>query len=139
MITSNARFNSLVAATAVTGLVLLTALAAVEAPVATQPPAAGAVDAVPAFSPADLDFFEKQVRPLLVENCFKCHGEKKQKGGLRLDARSLVLKGGDHGAAIDIANLDKSNLLKAINYVDEDMQMPPDGKLPAAKIGVLTK
>src|SRR3954467_5522467 len=106
---------------------------------AAEPLAAAGPIADMKFSAADLDFFEKQVRPLLAENCFKCHGEKKQKGGLRLDARSLILKGGDHGAAVDVANLDKSNLLKAINYVDEDMQMPPDGKLPAAKIGVLTK
>jgi cytochrome c553 len=96
----------------------------------------------PKFSPADLDFFEKQVRPLLAEHCFKCHNDKKQKGGLRLDARQFVMKGGDHGPAIDPANPTdpaKSPLVRAVQYTDEDMQMPPDGKLPAAKIEVLTK
>src|SRR5262249_61577468 len=44
---------------------------------------------------AQLEFFEKQVRPLLAENCFQCHGPEKQKGGLRLDSRTAVLNGGD--------------------------------------------
>lgn len=91
------------------------------------------------FSPADLALFEKDVRPLLAESCFKCHGEKKQKGNLRLDARALLLRGGDHGPAVDLTNPDKSLILKAINYGDDEMQMPPDGKLPAAKIEILTK
>src|SRR5688500_15018217 len=98
-----------------------------------------AAEATATFSPADLDFFEKQVRPLLAENCFKCHNDKKQKGSLRLDARSLVLKGGDQGPAIDLAKPENSLLLKAISYTDDAMQMPPDGKLPPAKIDILTK
>src|SRR5258706_14723060 len=46
---------------------------------------------------AALEFFEKDVRPLLIAKCFDCHGGKKSKGGLRLDARELILKGGDSG------------------------------------------
>ena len=55
--------------------------------------------AAPAFSPEDVTFFETKVRPLLAENCYKCHSAKaeKLKGGLRLDSREAVLKGGETG------------------------------------------
>src|SRR5581483_4179155 len=46
------------------------------------------------------DLFEKHVRPVLVENCLSCHGTKKQMGGLRLDSREAMLKGGDNGPVI---------------------------------------
>ena len=48
-------------------------------------------------SPEGLEFFEKHVRPLLVKNCYECHGTEKQKGGLRLDWRGGWAKGGDSG------------------------------------------
>ena len=44
--------------------------------------------------------FEKQVRPLLVKHCIKCHGPRKQEGGLRLDSREAILKGGETGPAV---------------------------------------
>src|SRR5690349_3744526 len=47
-----------------------------------------------------IEFFEKKIRPLLVERCHECHGPQKQRGGLRLDSRSAVLKGGDNGPAL---------------------------------------
>jgi hypothetical protein len=50
-----------------------------------------------------------------------------------------VLKGGDHGSSIDSADPDKSVLLKAVNYTDGEMEMPPSGKLPQAQIDVLAK
>ena len=55
----------------------------------------------PQFTPAQLEFFEKEVRPLLSRRCYSCHSAKteKLKGGLRLDSRALVLKGGDTGPA----------------------------------------
>src|SRR5260221_13594879 len=56
-------------------------------------------DPIKRFSPEQLDFFEKQVRPLLAANCLSCHGPQKQEGGLRLDTREAVLKGGDEGPA----------------------------------------
>ena len=108
-------------------------------PTDRKPAADGKPAAEPKFSATDLDFFEKQVRPLLAEQCFKCHNDKKQKGGLRLDARALVLKGGDHGPSVDLAAPDNSVLLKAVNYADSEMEMPPSGKLPQAQIDVLTK
>lgn len=90
------------------------------------------------FSAEDLEFFEKQVRPVLVERCHQCHGEKTQKGGLRLDSREAVLKGGDTGSAVVPGNVDESLLVNAINYDPDGYQMPPTGKLSADEIAALT-
>ena len=95
----------------------------------------------PAFSAADLEFFEKNVRPVLVAHCYECHSAKSDEleGGLRLDFRGGHLKGGDTGAAIVPGKPEKSRLVTAISYKDVDLQMPPDSKLPAAKIAALTE
>ena len=80
---------------------------------------------------AGLEFFENHVRPVLVESCYSCHSaeaEKGVKGGLRLDTRDLLLKGGDTGPAIIPGAPEKSLLIKAIQYGNEDLQMPPKGK-----------
>jgi hypothetical protein len=88
----------------------------------------------------DAAFYEKDVRPLLQTNCLNCHGgTAKIKGGLRLSSRADLLKGGDSGAAIDLEKPDGSRLLKAISYADDDLKMPPKGKLSAAQIETLTK
>src|ERR1051325_6106870 len=78
---------------------------------------------------AQLDFFENKVRPVLANNCYKCHSTKaeKVKGELLLDSREALLKGGDSGAAIVPGNPDQSLLIKAIRYTDPDLQMPPKG------------
>lgn len=89
---------------------------------------------------AALDFFEKKIRPLLVENCYKCHSAQsdKIKGGLLLDTREGLLKGGDSGPAIVPGEPDKSLLIKAVRYNDEKLQMPPkDKKLPSEQIADL--
>ena len=78
-------------------------------------------------------FFENEIRPLLAEHCFKCHGEKKQKGGLRLDSREAMLKGGDTAPAVVPGKADQSLLIKAISYQGE-LKMPREGKLSDAKI-----
>ena len=52
------------------------------------------------FPPAAVEFFEARVRPILVDQCMKCHGPKKQSSGLRLDSREAVLKGGESGPAV---------------------------------------
>jgi hypothetical protein len=88
---------------------------------------------------ADVEFFEKRVRPVLVEHCQKCHGTKEQSGGLRLDSRGAVLAGGDQGAALVVGQPGMSLLIKAIRYDDDDLQMPPKGKLKAAQIVDLTE
>jgi mono/diheme cytochrome c family protein len=88
-------------------------------------------------SAADGDFFEKKVRPVLVEHCFKCHGNGKTKGGLSLASRQALLKGGASGPAIVPNDAGKSLLVQAIRY-DGETQMPPKGKLPDAVIADLT-
>ncbi len=100
----------------------------------------GATSAIAAdFSPEALEFFEKRVRPVLVEHCLKCHGEKQQKGGLRLDSRSAILQGGDTGPAMVPQHADKSLLVEAISYDPDSYKMPPTGKLPANVIADLTE
>jgi mono/diheme cytochrome c family protein len=85
----------------------------------------------------DLAFFEKNIRPLLTEHCLECHGEKKTKGGLRLDTREGWLTGGDAGPAIVPGEPDKSLLITAVRYTDRDLQMPEKRKLPDAQIALL--
>lgn len=92
----------------------------------------------PSFSKEQAEFFEKDVLPILRQNCFKCHGgEPKLKGGFRLTSREGLLKGGELGPAVDVKKPQESELLAAINY--DGLEMPPGGKLPAAKIATLTK
>ena len=86
----------------------------------------------------DAAFFDKQVLPILRQHCFKCHGDGKVRGGLRLISRENVLKGGDSGPAVVLEKPETSRLLQAINYKD-GLEMPPDGKLPQKKIDVLTR
>jgi len=87
---------------------------------------------------ADLEFFEKQVRPLLANHCHKCHGPDEQKGGLRLDSRSAILAGGDTGAAVAPGKPDESLLIDAVGYGGL-YQMPPSGKLAESQIATLRR
>ncbi len=80
-----------------------------------------------------IEFFEKKIRPVLVERCHKCHAGDKMKGGLRLDSREAVLKGGESGPAVSVGKPDESRLLQAVRHQD-GLEMPPDGKLPEAQI-----
>ena len=77
-------------------------------------------------------FFESKIRPVLMNKCAKCHSStaEKLKGGLLVDSREGLRKGGDTGPAIVAGNLDESLLITAIRYTDESLQMPPNGKLP---------
>ncbi len=91
------------------------------------------VPALPAAEPSaeQTEFFEKKVRPVLAQNCFKCHSDKvKVKGGLRLDSRATILKGGDNGPALVPGSPDKSRLVEAVSYKNAELTMPPKGKLP---------
>src|SRR5262245_5438173 len=74
------------------------------------------------------DFFERRIRPLLIQRCAECHGDKKQESGLRLDVREAAMKGGDSGPVVIAGHPEDSPLIKAIRYGD-DVQMPPNGKL----------
>ncbi len=93
----------------------------------------------PQFTAAQLEFFEKDVRPLLARHCFACHSGKaaKLKGGLRLDSRALILKGGDTGPAAVPGKSSDSLLVDAIQYGDT-YQMPPKSKLAPREIEILT-
>jgi hypothetical protein len=82
-------------------------------------------------------FFEQKVRPLLAENCYACHGTRKQKGGLRLDSREAILKGGESGPAVVPGKPAESRLVEAINY--DGLEMPPTGKLAPEKVAVLAR
>ena len=100
--------------------------------------AAAPVPTSPAtFPPDQVEYFEKQVRPLLVQHCVECHGPDQQEAGLRLDSRSHILKGVEgHPAAVP-GDPGKS-LIIAVTKYDGDVQMPPDGKLPPDQLAVLT-
>ena len=88
--------------------------------------------------PSAIDFFEKQVRPILVDRCQGCHGPTKQKGGLRLDSRQGLEAGGSTGPVVMPGMPEKSLLIDAVNY-GELYQMPPKSKLPADEIATLTR
>ncbi len=91
-------------------------------------------------TPAELEFFEKKIRPVLVSECYKCHSkEKKVKGELRLDWRGGWQKGGESGAAIIPGRVGKSLLIQAIRHADADLKMPPKKKLSAAQISDFEK
>jgi hypothetical protein len=92
-----------------------------------------------ADSSAGLELFEKEIRPLLLDKCIDCHGEKKQKGGLRLDSRQGWLTGGDSGPAIVPGKPEESNLFKAVEYEARDFKMPPKGKLPSQSIDAVAR
>ncbi|MCE9561823.1 MAG: PSD1 and planctomycete cytochrome C domain-containing protein [Planctomycetes bacterium] len=92
----------------------------------------------PKLTPEQTTFFENKIRPILVEHCYSCHGEKKDKGGLRLDTRAAVLKGGDSGPAVVPGKPEASPLVKAVKFTDPHLQMPPKGKLTPEQIAALT-
>ena len=91
------------------------------------------------FSPEGIQFFESKIRPLLVDNCHKCHGNEKQKGNLQLVSRETILRGGDTGAAIMLGDPAKSLLIEAVKYTNADLQMPPKKKLGKKAVADLEK
>ncbi|MBX9583869.1 MAG: PSD1 and planctomycete cytochrome C domain-containing protein [Gemmataceae bacterium] len=97
-------------------------------------------DAPPAFTAEQVAFYEKEVKPVLARHCLKCHGaEAKVKGGLNLATRAGAVAGGDTGPAFDPKDPAKSLILKAVEYHDESMRMPPKGKLPDQELAVIRK
>ena len=83
-------------------------------------------------------FFESKVRPLLAKRCYECH-QRQAEGGLRLDSRATMLKGGSSGAAIVPGDPGKSLLVRAIRREDEDTAMPPVESLTKREIQILEK
>ncbi|MFL5246162.1 MAG: PSD1 and planctomycete cytochrome C domain-containing protein [Gemmataceae bacterium] len=91
-------------------------------------PLSGSEPKSPIITPQQIEFFESRVRPVLIENCFSCHGPKKQMAGLRLDSLAALLKGGDDGPVVKPGLPDDSLLIQAIRQVG-DLKMPPKKKL----------
>jgi hypothetical protein len=83
-------------------------------------------------TPEQLTFFENKIRPVLFESCYECHSATatKIKGGLVLDSRAGVQKGGDTGPAVTPGDPDASLLIQALRHATEDLAMPPKKKLP---------
>ncbi len=96
-----------------------------------------AIAQAPAIAPEELEFFEKQVRPLLIEHCYECHAAGEKNGGLLLDSRDAVLRGGDTGPALVPGQPDKSLLIEAIGYKNHDLQMPPSKPLNPGQVAIL--
>ena len=99
-----------------------------------------AQDAAAANTAPRIDFV-REVRPILAEHCYACHGAKKQEGGLRLDRKAAALQGGDNYApAIVPGKSGASPLWKFVARSDADLQMPPEGeRLSAAQVNVLKR
>ncbi|MBI5773893.1 MAG: DUF1549 domain-containing protein [Verrucomicrobia bacterium] len=137
------------------GIVLVQAMAAraqKDGTVPPQVPAPGAakkasVSTAVAGKPltqAETEFFEKKIRPVLNDKCYKCHSAEadKVKGGLLVDTREGIRTSGDNGHAVVPGDVKNSLLLKALRYDDPDLQMPPEkngGKLPAEVIADFEK
>ncbi len=92
-------------------------------------------------SPEHLAMFESKIRPLLVEHCYECHSAKadKIKGGLLLDSRAAVVKGGDSGPLIAPGDPEGSLLIQAVRHADVDLAMPPKKKLSPEQIAALVE
>ena len=90
---------------------------------------------VSAEDPVD---YLQQVKPILRERCFACHGALKQESGLRLDTAALAIKGGDSGAAIEPYDANVSRMLERVTATDEGERMPPEGEpLTVAQVALL--
>lgn len=93
---------------------------------------------------AGVDYFEKHIRPVLVERCYQCHSaaaqsEGKLKGGLLLDSRQGLLTGGDTGPALVPHKPAESLIVQSLRYDEDSYQMPPSGKLPQQVVAVFEK
>ncbi len=90
-------------------------------------------------TPEQVQFFEREVRPLLAAECYQCHGEKKQKANLRVDSRAGLLAGGESGPVLAPGQPEQSRIVDAVRYQNPDLQMPPKGKLSEKQIAVLVE
>src|SRR5215207_3434485 len=84
------------------------------------------------------EFFEARVRPVLAANCYDCHADERM-GGLRLDSREALLKGGRSGAAMVPGDPDKSLIIQAVLQTSDKLKMPKGGRLRPDEIAALTE
>jgi ankyrin repeat protein len=103
---------------------------------ATSVPPALAQVPLPPAATRSVDY-DADVRPLLAQNCYSCHGPEAQQSGLRLDLRQNALRGGDYGPVITPGNSADSKLIKRLVHGDGGLQMPPTGPLSDDDIGIL--
>src|ERR1700752_3923379 len=90
-------------------------------------------------TPEQLEFFEARIRPVLSKNCYQCHGadSKTGMGGLYLDSRAGIRRGGQSGPAVVPGKVEESPLIRAVRH--DGRRMPPSGKLPDAVIADFEK
>lgn len=88
-------------------------------------------------TPAGIEHFERKIRPLLAENCYECHGQEKQKGGLRLDSPAGIVAGGETGPILTAGKPTDSRVILAVSYQDDDLKMPPKTPLKADQVKLL--
>lgn len=101
--------------------------------------AAGKKELPPAAKKAGVTF-DKDIKPIFEKSCVECHGEKKQKGKLRLDTLANTLKASENGKSVIPGKSADSSLVKAVARLVEDDAMPPEGKgkpLTAEQIGLI--
>jgi hypothetical protein len=92
------------------------------------------------FDAESVEYFEKKVRPLLVNNCNICHSaDTNSKGGLRVDDRNGLIQGGNRGPAVVPGDPENSILIQAVLQTEDDLKMPPKKRLAAEEIALLTK
>lgn len=99
----------------VPAILILTLPAFAEVDLSKLPPAAKQKDVT----------YAKDIKPLLEASCFRCHGEKEKKGGLRLDSLEAALKGGKEGKVIEPGKSEKSPLVISVSQLDPETAMPP--------------
>src|SRR4051812_17843264 len=85
-------------------------------------------------TPEQIEFFEKNVRPVLVEQCYSCHGPDKQKAELRVDSLSALLKGSDGGPVVVPGKPEDSALIKSIKHIGDSKMPEKKPKMPAVQI-----
>jgi mono/diheme cytochrome c family protein len=94
------------------------------------------------IQPNTLEFYNQHVQPIFANNCYRCHGGMNHRGGLHLDTREGLLKGGHDGAVIVPGHPEQSLLIKLIRHegpANDPMPMPPKSKLSDADIATVTE
>jgi mono/diheme cytochrome c family protein len=95
----------------------------------------------PVAAQANTDMYVKTVQPILSNNCYKCHAGESHRGGLKLDSKAAILRGGKDGAVIVPGHPEQSLLVALIRHegpADDPMPMPPKGKISDADIAAVT-
>ncbi len=94
-----------------------------------------------AQTPDGTEFFEKEIRPVLATKCYGCHSSKSKSpmGGLVLDTKNGLKKGGNGGPVLVAGDPSASRLLQALTYTQTELRMPPTGKLPDEKVAAFEK